>query len=131
MSLESIFLQGIWCESVDPTLPVSGMTSKKNLNDAHCLEPGKRVEANNGYVGHAVKIKCPNNDCNPEENLVMQARIRSCHKTFNAYPKFWGILGQEYRHNILKHGSVFYACAVISQLTIEYDKPLFAIQYSN
>jgi hypothetical protein len=50
------------------------MTSKFFLNKlAHCLEPGERIEANNGYVGHADKIKCPNNDCNPEENLAMQA----------------------------------------------------------
>ncbi len=98
---------------------------------AHCLEPGEHVEANNSYVGHADKIKCPNNDCNPEENLTMQSRIRSHHETFNAHFKFWGILRQVYHHNILKHGSVFYACAVISQLTIKYDKPLFAVKYGN
>ncbi len=44
---------------------------------SHLLEPGERVEADNGYVGHTDKIKCPNNDCNPEENLAMQARVRS------------------------------------------------------
>jgi hypothetical protein len=44
---------------------------------AHLLKPGERVEADNGYVGHANKIKCPNDDCNPEENLAMQARVRS------------------------------------------------------
>jgi hypothetical protein len=59
----------------------------------HLLEPGERVEANNGYVGHPNKIKCPNNDCNPEENIAMQARLRSRHETFNARLKFWGILG--------------------------------------
>jgi len=42
---------------------------------AHCLEPGEQVEAD--------KIKCPNNDCNPTENLAMQARVRSRHETFN------------------------------------------------
>ena len=56
---------------------------------AHCLEPGERMEANNGYIGHADKVKCPNNDCHSEENLVMQARVRSCHETFNA-PKILG-----------------------------------------
>jgi hypothetical protein len=96
---------------------------------AHCLEPGERVEADNGYVGHADKIKCPNNDCNPEENLAMQGRVRSRHETFNARLKFWGILGQRYRHDILKYGSIFYACCtVISQLAIEDGKPLFAVE---
>ncbi len=30
------------------------------LNElAHCLEPSKRVEADNGYIGHAEKKKVP------------------------------------------------------------------------
>ena len=98
---------------------------------AHLLEPGERVEADNGYVGHADKIKCPNNDCNPAENLAMQARVRSRHETFNARLKFWGILGQTYRHDIMQNGSVFYACAVISQLAIENGEPLFEVEYGD
>ena len=98
---------------------------------AHLLEPGERVEADNGYVGHADKIKCPNNDCNPAKNLAMQARVRSRHETFNARLKFWGILGQTYRHDIMRHGSVFYACAIISQLAIENGKPLFEVEYGD
>ena len=98
---------------------------------AHLLEPGERVEADNGYVGHADKIKCPNNDCNPAKNLAMQARVRSRHETFNARLKFWGILGQTYRHDIMQNGSVFYACAVISQLAIENGEPLFEVEYGD
>jgi hypothetical protein len=48
----------------------------------HYLEPGKRVEVDSGYVGHADKIKCPDNTFNPEENLAMQASVRFWHKTF-------------------------------------------------
>jgi hypothetical protein len=98
---------------------------------AHCLEPGEHVEADNGYVGPTDKIKCPNNDCNPEENLEMQARVRSRHETFNARLKFWGILRQVYRHDILKHSSVFYACAIIMQLTIANEEPLFEVEYGD
>jgi hypothetical protein len=98
---------------------------------AHCLEPGERVKADNGYVGHADKIKCPNNNCNPEENLLMEARVRSQHETFNARLKFWGILGQVYRHDILKHGSVFYSCAIIAQLAIANNEPLFQVKYGD
>ena len=32
------------------------------------LEPSERVEADNGYVVTADKIKCPDNLCNPVEN---------------------------------------------------------------
>jgi hypothetical protein len=49
----------------------------------HYLEPSKHVEADNGYVGHTDKIKCPDNICNPEENLTMQAHVRSWHETLN------------------------------------------------
>ncbi len=82
-------------------------------------------------MGRADKIKCPNNDCNPEENLEMQARVRSCHETFNARLKFWGILRQVYRHNILRHGSVFYASAVITQLIVANEEPLFKVEYGD
>ncbi len=47
------------------------------------LEPGERVEADDGYRGHADKIKCPKNDANPTENLAMQGRARARHETFN------------------------------------------------
>ena len=60
---------------------------------ANCLEPGERVEADNGYVGRPDKIKCPNNDCNPAENRVMQGIERSRHETLNRRLKAWGILG--------------------------------------
>jgi hypothetical protein len=54
---------------------------------SHCLEPGEQIEADNGYVGQANKIKCPNNDCNPVENLGMQGMARSCHETLNRHLK--------------------------------------------
>jgi hypothetical protein len=96
------------------------------LNElAHCLEPGERVEADNGYVGHKDKNKCPNNDSNPEENLTMQARVRSRHETFNARLKFWGILRQVYRHDITQHGNVLNVCAVLTQLAVANEEPLF------
>ena len=60
---------------------------------ANCLKPGERVEADNGYVRRPDKIKCPNNDCNPAENRVMQGIARSCRKTLNGRLKAWGILG--------------------------------------
>jgi hypothetical protein len=102
------------------------------LNElAHCLEPGKRVEADIGYVGHADKIKCPNNDCNPEENLAMQARGRSQHETFNACLKFWGILRQVYHHDITQHGNVIYVCAILAQLAVANNEPLFQVEYGD
>ncbi len=105
---------------------------KINLNSlASHLPPDKRVEANNDYVGHPDKIKCPNNDSNPERNLGMQSAARSRHETFNGRLKNWGILETTYRHNIGLHGRVFTACAVITQLCVANGEPLFEVEYGD
>ena len=41
--------------------------------------------------------------------------------------KKWGILYQVYCHDIMRHGDVFRACAVVTQLTIENGEPLFKV----
>jgi hypothetical protein len=91
------------------------------------LEPGKRVEADDGYRGHADKIKCPKNDANPTENLAMQGRVRARHETFNRRLKNWGILSQVFRHHISLHGDVIRTCAVLTQLAINNGEPLFGV----
>jgi len=102
------------------------------LNSLAChLLLGECVEADNGYVGHPDKIKCPNNDCNPAENLGMQLAARSRHETFNGRLKNWGILKRTYRHDIMQHGSVFTACAVITQLCVANGEPLFEVEYGD
>jgi hypothetical protein len=95
------------------------------------LEPGERVEADEGYRGHPDKIKCPGNDANPAENRAMQGRVRACHETLNGRLKNWGILSQVYRHDIMRHGDVFRACAVVTQLTIQDGEPLFEVEYAD
>jgi hypothetical protein len=95
------------------------------------LETGERVEADNGYVGTADKIKCPNNPCNPIENEGMQSRVQSCHETINGRFKTWGILNEVYRHDIRQHGEVFREIAIITQLAIENGSPLFQVEYKD
>ena len=97
----------------------------------HFLEPGERVEADNGYVGAADKIKCPDNPCNPVANKGKQSRVRSRHETINGRFKTWGILSQVYRHDITRHGEVFRAVAIITQLAIENGSPLFQVDYED
>ena len=57
--------------------PAGKYTDIKIFNSIlrHNLEPGERVEADNGYVRHTDKIKCPDNAINPEENLAMQGWV--------------------------------------------------------
>ena len=92
------------------------------------LKPGEPVEADDGYRGHADKVKCPKNDVNPVENLKMQGSVRARHKTLNGRLKNWGILSQVFGHNIRRHGDVFRAFAVITQLTIGNGEPIFEVE---
>jgi hypothetical protein len=117
----------VWVEGA---YPAGAWNDIKIFNNvlSRCLEPGERVEADNGYVGHADKIKCPNNDCNPVENLGMQGTARSRHEMLNGRLKNWGILEKVYCHDITVHGTVFYACAVITQLAIANGEPLFEVE---
>ncbi len=95
------------------------------------LEPGERAEADNSYVDRADKVKCPNNNCNPPENLGMQSTARSRHETFNGRLNNWGILEKVYRHDITVHSMVFYPCAVITQLSAANGEPLFEVEYGD
>ena len=95
------------------------------------LDPGERVEADKGYEGHPDKIKCPSNPANPPENKAMQGRVRARHETLNGRLKAWGILSQVYRHDILRHGDVFRACAIVTQLAINDGEKLFEVEYGD
>ncbi len=61
----------------------------------------------------------------------MQGRVRSRHEMLNGHLKNWGILRQVYRHDILRHGDVFRACAVVTQLTINEGDRLFEVEYGD
>ena len=100
--------------------PAGKYTDVKIFNKAlrNFLEPGKRVEADEGYRGHPDKIKRPGNNSNPAENRGMQGRARARHETLNGQLNNWGILSQVFRHHIITHGDVFRACAVVTQLTV-------------
>ncbi len=113
--------------------PAGRWTDVKIFDDilSNLLEPGERVEADNSYVGRADKVKCPNNNCNPPKNLGMQSTARSRHETFNGRLKNWSILENVYRHDITVHGTVFYACAVITQLSVANGEPLFKVEYGD
>jgi hypothetical protein len=110
--------------------PMGKFTNIKVFNNVlhHFLDPGDQIEANEGYVGHPTKIKCPQNVGNPVEKWAMQARVRARHKMLNRQLKDWGILSQVYPHDIMWHGYVFRACAVVMQLTIDNGEPLFEVE---
>jgi hypothetical protein len=61
----------------------------------------------------------------------MQAPVRSWQETYNRRLKNWGILVQVYRQSIVAHGTVFHACAVVTQLSIANGEPLFEVEYGD
>jgi hypothetical protein len=96
------------------------------------LAPNERVEADDGYVGeHPQHVKCPKGFTNPEETEFMQTRVRSRQETVNRRFKAWQVLKQVYRHAIERHGDVFRAVAVITQLTINSGEQLFQCGYKD
>ena len=96
------------------------------------LGPNERVEADDGYVGEAPQhIKCPKSFANPEETLAMQKRVRSRQETVNNRLKQWGCLNERFRHDTRKHGDVFRAVAVVTQLSIQNGEPLFSVDYDD
>jgi hypothetical protein len=97
----------------------------------HFLDPGERVKADEGYVGHPDKMKCPQNVGTPVEKWAMQGRVRACHETLKGRLKNWGdpLPGLPPRHHATRH--VFQECAVVMQLTIRNGEPLFEVEYKD
>jgi hypothetical protein len=65
---------------------------------------------------------------NPVEKWAMHGRVRALHKMLNGQLKKWGILSQVYPHYIMQHGNVFWACAVVTQLTTKIGELLFEVR---
>ena len=96
------------------------------------LEQGECVEADDGYIGEApMYVKCPKSFTNPEECTAMQRRVRSRQETVNARFKNWGCLSMRFRHAINKHGDVFWAVAVVTELSIQNGEALFDVKYDD
>jgi hypothetical protein len=97
---------------------------------ANYLDVGERVEADKGYKGDDPALAKTKDSlwCDPLFT-DMQAEVRARHETVNKRLKQFGILKQEYRHNLEDHGSVFRAIAVITQLSLELGEPLYEVEY--
>ena len=96
------------------------------------LELGERVEADDGYVGespYVTKVPSAVLTHSSEKADAMQKRVQRRHETVNAHLKSFWVLEQVYRHNATQHGYVFWAVAVLVQLSIKNGDPLFDVNY--
>jgi hypothetical protein len=95
------------------------------------LGDGEKIEADLGYRGEPGCVSVP--DCSAFLNPVggrQKALARSCHETLNKRLKQWHCLHDTFCHDLVKHGSVFRAVAVITQVAIENGEPLFSVDYN-
>ncbi len=120
----------VWIQGPYPAGQFTNIKNDKKVL-RQFLKTGKCIEADKGYLGAANEIKCPNNSCNPVKNKGMQSCTQSHHETINRQLKMWGILKEVYRHDIKWHGKVFQVIAIIMQLAIKNNSPLFQVKYKD
>jgi DDE superfamily endonuclease len=92
------------------------------------VQPGEFVEADGGYIGEP-KIKSKRDFLN-ERHKQQKSTVRARHESVNKRLKQFKILGNKYRHPIEKHDAVFRAVAVLTQLDLMYENPLYQVRYS-
>ena len=92
------------------------------------LLPGERVEADDGYRGDE-RCDGPFDYCYSEEQYRSKFTVRARHETINRRFKQFGILSTRFRHPRGKHGDIFMAIAVITQISIRNGNPLFPLNY--
>ena len=106
----------VWINGPFPCGDWNDLTIFRSSLISH-LEPGERVEADDGYVGeYPSYVKCPAGFANPQE-------------TVNKRFKHFEILKQIFRNDLGLHGDAMRAIAVITQITINQGERLFACGY--
>jgi hypothetical protein len=97
------------------------------INLKNLLLPREQVEADNGYRGDP-SCRTPAMARSWAEYEKKKA-ARGRHETLNGRLKKWGILNQVYRHSLDKHGDVFMAVCVLTQLTIDRGSRPYQVNY--
>ena len=97
----------------------------------HELDENERVECDDGYKSlDPFYTKTRTGFSRKEEKAGMQNTVRARHETVNKRLKQWECLAQPFRHDLKKHTDVLRAVAVIAQMAIENNEPLFGVDYN-
>ena len=89
------------------------------------LPKGEYYIADGGYKGDHVPSVLYEDV--PEEEKRRFKKIRARHENVNGRFKEWRILSDAFRHEEEKHGLVFHAVAVLTQLEMETVRPIWRI----
>ena len=96
-----------------------------NLKLKHCLLPGERVIADQGYKGeHTVVTKL---QAKNEDHKKSMAICRARHETINRRFKQFQCLQQIWRHARIKHEHAFMAIITMTQIELENGHPAFQV----
>jgi hypothetical protein len=101
----------------------------------HKLIRNERVEADRGYNGDFPEFVKTPTYLQSDPTIEMRAKVAARHETCNQRFKMWGILRNDFRIKgddlWEKHGIVFDAIAVITQLSFYIYKPLAHVEYDD
>lgn len=89
----------------------------------------ERVEADKGYRGEPFYISTPMDHRNNDENRA-KACTRARQEHINRHLKYFGCLGQIFRHGLEKHSTIFFAISVVTQLAIKHgERMVYQVDY--
>jgi hypothetical protein len=94
------------------------------------IQPGKLVVADRGYRTSRPDerpIMSTPNELDSKELGNFKSRARARHETFNGRLKFFGCLGNTFRHGVEKHKFVFEAVCVIVQYQMDNGAEIFKV----
>ena len=92
--------------------------------------PWEKYVADKGYRDGGFKAETPD-DNDPKVFKEMKASARSRHEATNKLFKDWKSLREMFRHPIHKHGNVFMAIAIITQMIIKERGPPYHVNYDD
>lgn len=87
----------------------------------------ERVEADEGYRDYEYVDGPQEHGGGGAAQIKLKSRVRGRHETVNRRFKQWGILRQQYRHHLRKHGDIFNSIATITQLDIKSGNILYQV----
>ena len=95
-------------------------------NLMHQLEPGERIEADNGYEGEApTYVVCPSSCTTEAKQLAAMRRVEGRHEAMNRHVKNWKCLKGNFHvrgspmEKMEKHNSLFRACVIVKQIAMQ------------
>lgn len=101
---------------------------RKNLK--WCLNQNERVEADKGYRGEDLFVSVPE-DYRNEEHKKAKNHARARHEQVNQRFKQFQCLHQTFRNDISKHTNIFWAAAVVVQLSLQFEqKIIWQVDYT-